>query len=145
EESYAEALAICRSIGYDLGRANALNGLGDVRRQQSKYTEAQESYAEAVAISKGIGNGIIQVNSALGLARIRLHQARYAEAKALVEVASSISERVKYVWGMDTSGELLENIFVKLLSSLIPASIHAEDSTTSSSLPVTDEFSAARP
>lgn len=80
EESYGKALDIYETIKNDLGRANALNGLGDVQIQHSKYTEARVSYIKALKIYQEIGSSRGRVKAKRGLAET--HRAQFKHSKA---------------------------------------------------------------
>ncbi|KAG8893640.1 hypothetical protein FRC00_010235, partial [Tulasnella sp. 408] len=110
ELSFIQALAMHESLGDELGRANALRGIGDLRQARSEYVEAETAHTQALSIYENIGNERGRVNATIGLAELRFHQTRYAEARALIKVATGISSRMHYSWGTQTSRRLSDKI-----------------------------------
>ena len=58
----AEALDIYRGVGNQLGQANALNNLGDMRRLVGDYPAAARDLEEALGIYRDLGNRLGQAN-----------------------------------------------------------------------------------
>lgn len=120
EASFIQALAMCENLGYELGRANALRGIGHARQARSEYVEAEMPYTQALSIYGNIGNERGRENATLGLSRIRFCQVRYVESRMLINGIMGASERINYGWAMKKSKRLLEEILEAEIQSVEP-------------------------
>ncbi|KIO26362.1 hypothetical protein M407DRAFT_24328 [Tulasnella calospora MUT 4182] len=107
EESYMRAQEICAHIGFDLGRANTVDGLGGVYRAQCRYTKAEESYTRAQKIYGRIGDDRGRANTIHGLGHVYRAQCRYPEAEESYKRAHEIYARIgndlgqaNTIWGL---------------------------------------------
>ena len=66
-----EALGIYRDLGDRLGQANALSGLGLVRRATGDYPAAARALEEALGIYRDLGDRVGQANALHKLGVVR--------------------------------------------------------------------------
>jgi tetratricopeptide (TPR) repeat protein len=61
-KSYADALALFRSVGDRLGEANVLKAIGDIQQFRDERDAALKSYADALALFRSVGARLGEAN-----------------------------------------------------------------------------------
>jgi len=85
-----EALTIQRAVGDKWAIANALNNLGNVRRDLGEFDAAQRLYAESLALNHALGDrrALAYLLEDIGL--LAVSQGEYARALRLVGAAAAL-------------------------------------------------------
>ncbi|KAG8949693.1 hypothetical protein FRC00_008045, partial [Tulasnella sp. 408] len=89
-----QAHDIYSRIGHENGQANALYGLGEVYRDQSKYDQAAFIYSEAQKIYTRIGNGKGKADASYGLGAVYHQQSKYEQAVSIYSEAQRLYARI---------------------------------------------------
>ncbi|KIO20494.1 hypothetical protein M407DRAFT_29855 [Tulasnella calospora MUT 4182] len=92
-------------------RAKTLDGLGDVRRSQRKYVEAEESYTQAQEIYVPIGDEHGRANTIQGLGDVYHAQSKYAEANESSTAAQEIYTRIDHDLGRANTLHRLSHLY----------------------------------
>ena len=87
---HAAAVQAAQRAGDRLGRANALNDLGNVRRLTGDYAAAAQAQEQALGIYRDLGDRRGQANALNYLGNVRLHTGDYAGAAQAEEQALGI-------------------------------------------------------
>ena len=85
---------IARDIGDQSGQANALDGLGIVRRRIGDYAGAVQALEEALQIARDIGDRLGQANALTSLGYVRQLTGDYAGAVQALEEALQIARDI---------------------------------------------------
>lgn len=87
EGYFTQALMIYTNIGFDVGRANALRGLGEVRLREGRYAEAKLLRNDAAKISDRISDEEGTIGSKKLLAEVleaeKSHQATRGHSRTI--------------------------------------------------------------
>ncbi|MGD0066125.1 MAG: tetratricopeptide repeat protein [Streptosporangiaceae bacterium] len=88
---HAAAVQAARYLGDRPGQANALTGLGMMRRVTGDYPGAAEALQEALSLSRGLGDRPGQANALLHLGAVRWQTGNYPGAAQVLHEALSLS------------------------------------------------------
>jgi DNA-binding CsgD family transcriptional regulator/tetratricopeptide (TPR) repeat protein/transcriptional regulator with XRE-family HTH domain len=88
---HAAAVQAARYLGDRPGQANALTGLGMMRRVTGDYPGAAEALQEALSLSRGLGDRPGQANVLLHLGAVRWQTGNYPGAAQVLQEALSLS------------------------------------------------------
>jgi tetratricopeptide (TPR) repeat protein len=89
-ENLAKVLSVYREIGDRLGEANALQSLGEVKRMQGAYAEAEQLYYASFKIYASIDDKYRQGATLLSLAEVYGALGNQEKARSLADQAKEL-------------------------------------------------------
>ena len=92
--SLQQSLKMCHALGYRLGQAEALNGLGELSSRTSASRRARGQHTEALAIARDLGVPLEEARALEGIGNSHLHDGSRGQAAAHLRQALAIYRRI---------------------------------------------------
>ena len=92
--SLQQSLKLCHALGYRLGQAEALNGLGELSSRTSASRRALHQHTEALAIARDLGVPLEEARALEGIGRSHLQDGDRGQAAAHLRQALTIYQRI---------------------------------------------------
>ncbi|KAF8179419.1 hypothetical protein BJ912DRAFT_1045156 [Pholiota molesta] len=111
---FQTSLKFYTETGNKLGQAKARVGLGDLYRQQARFTEAEATLSEALEAYQKISNLIGQANVAQSLSYLHFHSGNLVKAEKYATEALNTAKQVNAARGEGNALRTLGNIYLAL-------------------------------
>lgn len=92
--SQQQSLELCHALGFRLGQAEALNGLGELSSRTSASRRARDQHTEALAIARDLGVPLEEARALEGIGRGYLQDGDRGQAAAHLRQALTIYQRI---------------------------------------------------